>query len=250
MKIKYKSLKNLIIVITMLVLLTISLVTPRNYLYFEEMIKDTISKIPSPLKNKTINQSENYLIQKNLNDSLTKEILELKELLNLNSTMSEYEPINATTISRNDIYWFNSIIIDKGKADGLKKNMAVITANGLVGKITKLTKHTSEVKLITTNDITYKTSVIIEINDKNQYAILNGYDQEKKLLKVTAIDKNIEIPTSANVLTSGLGQTPKGIYIGEVVSKEIDKYNLSQIVYVKPKQDYSNINYVTVLKES
>ena len=42
---------------------------------------------------------------------------------------------------------------------------------------------------------------------------------------------------------------PKGIYIGKVVKTEIDKYNLSQIVYVKPKQEFSNINYVTILKE-
>ena len=90
------------------------------------------------------------ILQKNLNNSLKQEIKELKELLNLNSTLSEYTTINATIISRNDLYWFNTVIIDKGKKDGLKKNMAVITQNGLIGKISKTTKKTSEIKLITT----------------------------------------------------------------------------------------------------
>ena len=90
---------------------------------------------------------------------------------------------------------------------------------------------------------------MIQLEEKNQYAILNGYDQENDLLKITAIDKNINIPKDSIVITSGLGQMPKGIYIGKVVKTEIDKYNLSQIVYVKPKQEFSNINYVTILKE-
>lgn len=244
-----KTIKRIIIMLVLVLLLTISLISNRNYLTLEIKVKDFLATIIPSQKNNLPNQTENYILQKNLNNSLKQEIKELKELLNLNSTLSEYTTINATIISRNDLYWFNTVIIDKGKKDGLKKNMAVITQNGLIGKISKTTKKTSEIKLITTNDITYKTSVMIQLEEKTQYAILNGYDQENDLLKITAIDKNINIPKDSIVITSGLGQMPKGIYIGKVVKTEIDKYNLSQIVYVKPKQKFSNINYVTILKE-
>lgn len=244
-----KTIKRIIIMLVLVLLLTISLISNRNYLTLEIKVKDFLATIIPSKKNNLPNQTENYILQKNLNNSLKQEIKELKELLNLNSTLSEYTTINATIISRNDLYWFNTVIIDKGKKDGLKKNMAVITQNGLIGKIFKTTKKTSEIKLITTNDITYKTSVMIQLEEKTQYAILNGYDQENDLLKITAIDKNINIPKDSIVITSGLGQMPKGIYIGKVVKTEIDKYNLSQIVYVKPKQEFSNINYVTILKE-
>lgn len=244
-----KTIKRIIIMLVLVLLLTISLISNRNYLTLEIKVKDFLATIIPSKKNNLPNQTENYILQKHLNNSLKQEIKELKELLNLNSTLSEYTTINATIISRNDLYWFNTVIIDKGKKDGLKKNMAVITQNGLIGKISKTTKKTSEIKLITTNDITYKTSVMIQLEEKNQYAILNGYDQENDLLKITAIDKNINIPKDSIVITSGLGQMPKGIYIGKVVKTEIDKYNLSQIVYVKPKQEFSNINYVTILKE-
>ena len=244
-----KTIKRIIIMLVLVLLLTISLISNRNYLTLEIKVKDFLATIIPSKKNNLPNQTENYILQKNLNNSLKQEIKELKELLNLNSTLSEYTTINATIISRNDLYWFNTVIIDKGKKDGLKKNMAVITQNGLIGKISKTTKKTSEIKLITTNDITYKTSVMIQLEEKNQYAILNGYDQENNLLKITAIDKNINITKDSIVITSGLGQMPKGIYIGKVVKTEIDKYNLSQIVYVKPKQEFSNINYVTILKE-
>lgn len=257
MKNKHKNiLKKVVIFIILLATLTISLKLNRNYFKVEATLKDYLSVINKVLispveaisKEKETDQSESYLIQKNINASLEKEIQELKGLLNLNSTLTEYKTTNASVISRNSSYWFNSITIDKGSTSGIKKDMAVITTNGLIGKITKTTKSTSEVKLLTTADITYKTSVVIRVGDKDHYAILNGYDEETNLLKVSAIDKNITITKGDIVLTSGLGQIPQGIFIGTVVKTEIDNYNLSQIVYVSSKQDFNNIHYVTILK--
>lgn len=248
-----KKLTTLVIIIIITILLAISLNQDRTYTKIEETLKDLTASLISQFNIQSTkdypDQTESYLIQKNINTSLEKEIAELKELLTLNSTLTAYEKENATVISRNSSYWFNTITIDKGKKNGLKQGMAVLTTNGLIGKITKVTKTTSEVKLLTSDDITYKTSVVIRIDEKDNYAILNGYDTDQNYLKVSAIDKNIEINQGDTVLTSGLGSMPQGIYIGTVEKTEIDNYNLSQVVYVKPTQDFSNIHYVTVLKE-
>lgn len=250
--------KPIIIFLIIIIALYISLNGNRPYTKFEEAIKDittlisrlTVYPVNAVTNNKIYDQSESYLIQKNINSSLEKEIQELKELLELNKTLTEYKSTNATVLSRNSSYWFNTITIDKGKKDGLKTGQAVITSGGLIGKITKVSQKSSEVKLLTTDDITYKTSVIIRINEKDYYAILSGYDKKNNLLKVTAIDKSAKISKGDVVITSGLGQMPQGIYIGTVEKTEIDQYNLSQIVYVKPSQDFNNIHYVTVLKEN
>ncbi len=258
MKKKSKNiLRNLVIFILLILALTISLKLNRNYFSIEVSLKDSLSIINrllvSPVKAITkeqpTDQSESYLIQKNINSSLEKEIQELKGLLDLNSTLTEYTTTNASIVSRNSSYWFNSLTIDKGSSSGIKKDMAVITANGLIGKISKTTKLTSEVKLLTTSDVTYKTSVVIRVGDKDNYAILNGYDEKTNLLKISAIDKNTKISKGDIVLTSGLGEMPQGIFIGTVIKTETDKYNLSQVVYAAPKQDYNNIHYVTILKE-
>lgn len=250
---KNKKYKKILISLFIVTALLISLNLNRPYLKLEILLKDFLIKINSLLVtttySKTSDQTESYLIQKNLNTSLENEISELKDLLNLNSTHSTFDKINATVISRNNVYWLNTITIDKGTNDGISKDMAVITKNGLIGKISKTTKTTSEVKLLTSDDITYKTSVIIRIETKDYYAILNGYDRETNLLKVTAIDKNIPTTTGDVILTSGLGNIPQGIYIGSVISSQIDSYDLSKTVYVKSEQDFSSINYVTILKE-
>ena len=190
-----------------------------------------------------------YIIQKNLNITLEQEIEELKELLSIQNIHTEYEKENATVISRNNQNWLNTITIDKGSSSGIEKENAVITSKGLIGKVIKVTPKSSEIKLLTANDIKYKTSVTIRVNNQDHYAILNGYDKDNNVLKVTAIDKNLSTQVNDIVLTSGLGNMPKGIYIGKVISSEIDNYDLSKTLYIKTEQDFNSINYVTVLKE-
>ena len=259
----YKSIKNnnkikiVIILMSIVVLLTVSVIIDRKTSKLESFLKDTsivmqkIFMYPFTALNKDKNktQTESYIIQKNVNSSLEKEIQELKDTLELNKSLTEYTPVNATILSRNKSYWFNNLTIDKGKKDGLKKNMAVVTKNGLIGKISKVYDNSSEVKLITSDDLNYKVSISIKTNEVDNYAVLNGYDKKSGLVKATGIDKTTIINENDVVLTSGLGEMfPAGIYIGTVSKIESDKYNLSKTVYIKTYQNFNDIHYVTVLK--
>ena len=240
--------------VVLVILLSISLLTTRSQNTILKSIGIGIQKVvmyPFTTLNKDKGEtaSESYLIQKNVNASLEKEIKELKDTLELNKTLTEYTPVNATILSRNKSYWFNTITIDKGSNSGIEKNMAVITKNGLVGKISSVSKNSSEVKLITSDDVNFKVSVAIKTNNDDNYAILNGYNKKTGLIKASDIDKTTEIKEGDVVLTSGLGQsTPQGIYIGTVEKIESDKYNLSKNVYIKTYQDFNDIHYVTVLR--
>ena len=252
--------KKIIIIlgtITLVICLVISIVLNRNVGHIETIFKDVAMVIekavmyPFTINNSEKNQtqSESYLIQKNVNASLEKEIAELKEALELNRTLTEYAPVNATILSRNKSYWFNTLTIDKGKSSGIAKDMAVITKYGLIGKISKVYDNSSEIKLITSDDINFKVSISIKTNEIDNYAILNGYDKKTALIKATGIDKTTPIKKGDTVLTSGLGEKfPAGIYIGTVEKIESDKYNLSKSVYVKTYQNFNDIHYVTVLK--
>ena len=160
------------IAILLFVLLTGSLLIQGNGNYKMSFLKDISSGITkaisvpfSSLNNdKKEDQSKSYIIQKNVNTELQEEIKELKELLEFNKTMTEYDAINATILSRNKSYWFNTITIDKGTSSGIEENMAVVTKNGFVGKISKAYHNSSEVKLITSDDINFKVGVAIRTN--------------------------------------------------------------------------------------
>ena len=256
MKKKKKKKELLIISITSIIAILLSLLVDRTITPIETISKDITMLINKTimipftiLNNDKTTQSESYTIQKNINSSLEKEIKELKDALELNKTLTEYEPVNATILSRNKSYWFNTLTIDKGKKSGIKKDMAVITKNGLIGKISKVSNYSSEIKLITSDDINFKVSIAIKTNEIDNYAILNGYDKKSGLIKATGIDKTTEVKENDKVLTSGLGEFfPAGIYIGTVEKIESDKYNLSKTVYIKTYQNFNDIHYVTVLK--
>lgn len=259
---KNKNKKKKIIIISTIILLVIilipvSLQLNRKPTVFENIFKDTtmiINKVfmyPFTALNKSdYTQDESYVIQKNVNESLQKEIEELKAQLKLNSTLTEYSPINATILSRNKSYWFNTLTIDKGKKHGIKEDMAVITSEGLIGKISKVSRLSSEIKLITSDDVNYKVSVSIKTSGKETYGILNGYDNETKLIKISGIDRSTNVKKGDIVTTSGLGGVfPGGIFVGTVEKSQNDKYDLSKTIYIKTNQDFDAIHYVTVLGE-
>lgn len=245
-------------IVVIFLALAISVHMSRSNFFGEGIVKDivmTIDKIvmyPFTALNgeKDVDQTESYLIQKNVNTSLEEEIQELKDVLELNRTLTEYTPINATILSRNKSYWFNQIMIDKGSKDGIKEDMAVVTKDGLVGKISRVYRNSSEIKLITSDDVNYKVSVTIQTGNGDSYAILNGYDSDTECVMVTGVDKMSTVKQGDTIITSGLGgMFPGGIYVGVVQDIKSDKYDLSKTLYIKTSQDFNNIHYVTVLKE-
>ena len=258
---KEKQKKILFIFISIIVVFLLlfgSLTLTRSFSIVESGLKDIATVIEQVFmypftaltKEKGEDLSKSYTIQKNVNTSLENEIQELKSALELKKTLTEYDTVVATVLSRNKSYWFNTITIDKGSIDGIKKDMIVITKNGLVGKIYKTSENSSEVKLITSDDVNYKVSVSLTTSTGDTFAILNGYDHDRGLLTVTGVDKTHTIEIGDRVVTSGLGgKEPRGIYIGEVKDIKSDKYNLSKTIYLSTGQDFDNIHYLTVLKE-
>ena len=238
-------------------LLFYSLTSNRKVGAVEGVLKDgatIISKIVmTPFttlnKEKDKDASKSYLIQKNINVHLEEEIEQLRDTLSLNQTLTGYNIVNATVINRNRSYWYQTLTIDKGKSSGLKENMIVITKNGLIGKLEKVTKYSATVKLITANDVNNKVSVSITTSSGETNAILSGYDKNKNEILVSGVDSSIDINKGDAVTTSGLGGVfPRGIYIGKVESVSLDKYGLSKTLAIKTDQNFNSIHYVTILK--
>lgn len=238
-------------------LLFYSLTSNRKVGVVEGVLKDEatiVSKIvmipfTTLNKEKDKDASKSYLIQKNINVHLEEEIEQLRDALSLNQTLTGYNIVNATVINRNRSYWYQTLTIDKGKNSGLKENMIVITKNGLIGKLEKVTNSSATVKLITANDVNNKVSVSITTSSGETNAILSGYDKKKNEILVSGVDSSIDISKEDAVTTSGLGGVfPRGIYIGKVESVSLDKYGLSKTLAIKTDQNFNSIHYVTILK--
>ena len=215
----------------------------RQELGLEKYIRDiSVNIYKSVTQPKVIKYDIN--IDDSINKNLENEIDSLTKVLELTHDLGRFTYINATILSRNVSYWLDEVIIDKGSSDGINKDNAVITPNGLIGKIKNTTKHTSTIKLLTSS--TYKVSVKVD----NAYGILSKYDSKKKIFIVDNIDINETITKGDMVETSGLGGVfPSGIYIGKVISVKKVDYGTSKELEVKPKQDFNDIKYVTILEK-
>ena len=183
------------------------------------------------------------------NVELRRQLKSLKEELNIDYTLTDYEYLNATVTSRNIGYWHNTITIDKGSNSGIDIDMPVINAYGLLGKVINTTSLTSTVRLITTSDTNNKISVSIISDGEKLNGLINGYKFEDGTLEVEGISNTKTVRVGDLVYTSGLGGVfPSGILIGKVESITTDSYDLSKIINVKPSAEFDDINYVTILK--
>lgn len=180
---------------------------------------------------------------------LKKEVEDMKKTLELNHVLAESSYLNATVVNRNLGYWYNTITIDKGEKNGVKKDMAVIVSEGLVGKVIKTTAFNSTVKLLTSDDANNKISVKIQVDDQFVYGLLSGYNKKNRTFSIEGISSNMKIPKGSIVTTTGMGDVfPSGIVIGKVKSIKTDNFDLAKTVIVEGSVDYDDINYVTILK--
>ena len=182
------------------------------------------------------------------NISLKQEIVNLKKLTGVEEVLSLYKYENATVISRNYDTWYDSITIDKGSKNGLKIGNAVTSNGVLIGKVTKVSNFTSEVKLLSTDTLSNNISVEFIIDDKEVYGLLTRYDSNDKVYIVEGISDDVKIKVGTKVITSGLTDSfKKGIIIGEVDDLSTDSFDLTRILKVKPATNFDNINYVSVI---
>lgn len=181
-------------------------------------------------------------------DNLKEDIKSIEKLNNINLSISEFDLINATVISRNRDYWFNTLTINKGESDGINIDMAVIDSDGFIGRISMVTKNTATVKLITTNDTKNKVSAVIHNKEKDIYGVINGFDSENNLLYLTITD-NKKIIEDSKVETTGMGGVfPRGILIGKVYDVIKKDDGVTNIVRIKPSSNIEGERYVSVLK--
>jgi len=181
-------------------------------------------------------------------EELQKEVTQLKSSLDLNATLSEYTYVNATVVNRNIGYWYNNLTIDKGSKNGVKLGDAVITPNGLIGKVTSVSNFSSSVKLLTSDEISNKISIKIKSKDEYLYGLLIGYEKENNIYKIEGVTNSENIKEGDLVTTTGLTDYfPSGIIIGKVSRVVKDEYDLNCIIEVTPSVNFDDISIVTIL---
>ncbi|GAD12689.1 rod shape-determining protein MreC [Geobacillus zalihae] len=183
-------------------------------------------------------------------EALRQENERLRALLDKKESLRDFVSIQATVIGRNPDRWRETIIINKGEQHGVKKDMAVITPAGLVGKVQHASQFTSTVQLLSALDQNNRISAYIQ-GKENVFGLIEGYDEKRRELLLGEIPIDAKVEKRQKVLTSGLGGVfPKGLPIGEVTEVKPDQYGLTKVVYVKPFANLYDIDDVMIVKRT
>jgi len=198
----------------------------------------------------------------NLSQSENGELKKLLDFTERQKQADQYTYRVAEIVAVSSDPYNNVLNINLGSDDGMAPNMAVVSADGLIGRITRVANHYSTVQLIididdqnaSTTPNSKAISATIAGNENLSFGIIastetNPDHPQQKLLVMTKIDPSDPMKVGDTVITSGEGQVfPKGIVIGKVISRQTGDYGIDDKALVQPAANFNHLNYVMIVQ--
>jgi rod shape-determining protein MreC len=153
----------------------------------------------------------------------------------------------ARVISRDPANWWRTVEIDLGSRDGVLENLPVLTAEGLVGRVSSVGLTRSQVVLI--GDPNCKASAMVENAAHDKGIITPSGPMDNSLVELTYLSGSANVKPGQKVITSGLGGVfPTGIPIGQITENAHPvEFGLYTEARVKLSANFSALEQVWVL---
>lgn len=150
----------------------------------------------------------------------------------------------AEVIAGDATSWFRTVTINRGTADGLAADLAVVAPRGIVGRIIgRPAPHAARVQLLV--DRNAAAAALVERSRTGGVVV----GDDGVMLRMDFVSNLADVRAGDVVVTSGLdGIYPKGLVIGEVTAVERGP-GLYLQVRVRPAVDFSAVEEVLVVLE-
>lgn len=190
---------------------------------------------------------ENTSLRKKLeqrNQSLySLEMRELKDPLIIN----RFDFVSAKVMNNSVAMFKNFITINKGKDAGIAPGMAVISANGAVGKVKSVSDH--HAVLISLLNIDEQVSSIIKNSGYFGTAQWDGVNP--RIIQLRYIPRNVTLRVGDTVVTSGYNAVfPEGILVGVIKEFNLKEEALFYDIKIELAQDFGKLAFVKVVKSN
>ncbi len=175
--------------------------------------------------------------------------LKTLEKLVATSGLDGYERVNASVLGRGFSVWYSTIVIDAGSSDGIEKDDAVVTADGLVGRVSEVTGGTAKVALITQGS----SAVTARVAGEGPIGLVVPIIGAPGELDFTLIQGDKEVEDGDELITAGFSSDglearfPSDIPIGKVSEAIPAEQEQRQQVSVEPFADLADLDALTVL---
>ncbi len=167
----------------------------------------------------------------------------LREFLGF-AQRGEHQFVAAEVIYRNPDNWFNRLAVNKGTLHGVKKDMPVVAAGRLVGRVVRVSARTATVLLLTDPD----SAVGALIQSSRDAGVVLGAPGRPDELQLRLFSRDARVTVGDRVVTSGLGGLfPPGLIIGEVTWVEREHLGLVRFAAVRPAVDLARLTEVLII---
>ena len=175
------------------------------------------------------------------------ENIRLRELLGYTQSARQFDLVMARVIGREPTTWTRMIVIDRGTQHGVQKNMAVITARGLVGTVTDAGPISSKVQLI----LDPRSAAGALVQRSRVAGVVKGTPDDAMHPRMVNVPKSQDMAVGDIVVTSGFGGIyPKGIMVGTVSVVKNDSGGLLHYAVIEPATDFQRLEDVAVIVAS
>jgi rod shape-determining protein MreC len=219
---------------------------------FNTSVGDFFSNIFNPTKAEAENEELKKQVAQLQSDSETlreiqKENERLRGLLGFAEQNPSLKMVPARVVSKNTGVWFNVFDIDAGRAQGIAVDMAVVNADGLVGRVIDTGLNWSKVLAV----IDARSSVASLLERSRDNGMVHGMLEtgvNTGLCQMNYLDTDADVLPGDRVLTSGLGGVfPKGLAVGEIVEIGKGSEGSQRKIMVKPAVDFTHLEEVMVI---
>lgn len=203
-----------------------------NYIYLLHTRRDNIDLIDENRKLQNLIAGFRETEQENVR---LRKILQFEEKYKL-------ESIVARVIAKDVSTDFRAIRINRGERSGVKRNMAVVTNEGIVGRVLRTTANTADVVSIL--DL---LSAVDSIDERSRaHGVVEGLTDDTCEMRYTV--RTDDIQPGDILVSSGLGLIfPKNVPVGVVSRVDRKQFGITQHVEVKPSVDFSKLEEVMVV---
>ena len=170
----------------------------------------------------------------------------LREELELVQGLDGYATVAATVIAYSPNNWYDTIEISKGALSGIAVGNAVITPDGVVGKVTEVGANWATVSTI----LNPSNAMGVKISRTGDVAVVEGDSEmyRDSYCKMTFIDKGSSLIIGDLLETSGSGGVyPAGLGVGAVRAIDSDAMGSLNYATVEPLVDFSRLYDVVVI---
>ena len=164
----------------------------------------------------------------------------LKQYLNLKEQNNTFSITNATVISREAGNYATVLTVNKGTVHGVKKNMPVITEDGVFGYVSECGLDWAKVVSI----VETASAVSVYSDRTGVTGVVEGDTTLRKdgFCVMTYIASNADIKVGDKIFTSGNGNIyPSGLLVGEIAEISADEATRTLSATIKPSVDFENI---------